>query len=170
MLLKLLDTFQFWSQANVTGTWRDLRAFLRTSCPWEGSIFRENRDMYFIPSVLACINGETGCPRITSCQVRCYSEFITHMAHYTGSPTHWEPVRPQHDRSSALSSPSSVLLPPFVSLCMLLFNFVNYAFLLLCLCILTVMYVLFCIFYFHRANWHPSAILTVVFPSLFPQF
>jgi len=32
--------------------------------------------------------------------------------------------------------------------CMLLFNFVNYVF-LLCLCILTFMYVLFCIFCFH---------------------
>jgi len=32
--------------------------------------------------------------------------------------------------------------------CMLLFNFVNYAFLLLCLCILIVMYVLFCVFCF----------------------
>jgi len=32
--------------------------------------------------------------------------------------------------------------------CMLLFNFVNYAFLLLCLCILVIMYVLLCIFYF----------------------
>ena len=30
--------------------------------------------------------------------------------------------------------------------CMLLFNFVNYAFLLLCLCIFIVMYVLFCAF------------------------
>ena len=43
-----------------------------------------------------------------------------------------------------------------------LFNFVNYVFLLLCLCILIVMYVLFCIFYFHRANWHSSATLTEV--------
>jgi len=32
--------------------------------------------------------------------------------------------------------------------CMLLFNFVNYVFLLLCFCILIVMYVLFCVFYF----------------------
>jgi len=40
------------------------------------------------------------------------------------------------------------------SFCMLLFNFVNYVFLLLCLCILIITYVLFCIFYFHRANWH----------------
>jgi len=32
--------------------------------------------------------------------------------------------------------------------CMLLFNLVNYVFLLLCLCIPFVVYVLFCIFYF----------------------
>ena len=32
--------------------------------------------------------------------------------------------------------------------CILLYNFVNYVFLLLCLCILIVMYVLFCIFCF----------------------
>jgi hypothetical protein len=51
--------------------------------------------------------------------------------------------------------------------CMLLFNFVSCVFLLLCLCILTVMYALFCIFYFHRANWHSSATLTVVFPCFF---
>jgi len=48
-----------------------------------------------------------------------------------------------------------------------LFNFVSYVFLLLCLCILIVMYVLFCIFYFHRANWHSSATLTEVFPCFF---
>ena len=36
--------------------------------------------------------------------------------------------------------------------CMQLFNFVMYVFLLLCSCILIVMYVLFCIFFFHRAN------------------
>jgi hypothetical protein len=36
---------------------------------------------------------------------------------------------------------------------MLLFNFVNYVFLLLWLCILIVTYALFCIFCFHRANW-----------------
>ena len=32
--------------------------------------------------------------------------------------------------------------------CMVLFNFVNYIFLLLCLCILIVMYILFCVFCF----------------------
>jgi hypothetical protein len=32
--------------------------------------------------------------------------------------------------------------------CMLLFNFVNYVFLLLCLCVLIVIYVLFCVFCF----------------------
>jgi len=32
--------------------------------------------------------------------------------------------------------------------CMFLFNFVNYVFLLLCVCILIVMYVLFCVFCF----------------------
>jgi len=44
--------------------------------------------------------------------------------------------------------------------CMLLFNFVNRVFLLLCLCIPIVLYVLFCVFCFHRANWHSSATLT----------
>jgi hypothetical protein len=38
---------------------------------------------------------------------------------------------------------------------------------ILCLCILIVMYVLFCIFCFHRANWHSSATLTEVFPVFF---
>ena len=51
--------------------------------------------------------------------------------------------------------------------CILLFNFVNYVFLLLRLCILIVMYVLFCIFCFHRASWHSSATLTDVFPCFF---
>ena len=32
-----------------------------------------------------------------------------------------------------------------------------------------VMYVLFCIFCFHRANWHSSATLTEVFPWFFPS-
>jgi len=32
---------------------------------------------------------------------------------------------------------------------------------------LIVMYVLFCIFCFHRANWHSSATLTEIFPCLF---
>jgi len=40
----------------------------------------------------------------------------------------------------------------------------NYVFLLLRLCILIVM---FCIFCFHRANWHSSAILNEVFPCFF---
>jgi len=53
---------------------------------------------------------------------------------------------------------------------MLLFNSVNYVFLLLCLCILIVMYVLFCIFHFHRANWHSSATLTEVFTCFFLSF
>jgi hypothetical protein len=48
--------------------------------------------------------------------------------------------------------------------CILLFNSESYMFLLLCLCILIVMYVLFC---FHRTNWHSSATLTEVFPYLF---
>ena len=46
-------------------------------------------------------------------------------------------------------------------------NFVNYIFLLLCLCILIVKYVLFCIFCFHRANWLSLATLTEVFPCFF---
>ena len=48
--------------------------------------------------------------------------------------------------------------------CILLFNFVNYVFLLLCLCILTVMYVLFRIVCFHPVNWHSSVTLTENFP------
>ena len=51
--------------------------------------------------------------------------------------------------------------------CILLFNSVSYVFLLLCLCILIVMYALFCIFCFHRTNRHSSAILTEVFPCFF---
>jgi hypothetical protein len=53
---------------------------------------------------------------------------------------------------------------------MLLFNFVNYVFLLLCLCILIVMYALFCIFCFHRANWHSPVNLAKVFPCFFLIF
>ena len=50
---------------------------------------------------------------------------------------------------------------------MRLFNFVSYVFLLLGLCILIVMNALFCIFCFHRANWHSSATLTEGFPCNF---
>jgi len=50
---------------------------------------------------------------------------------------------------------------------MLLFNFVSYVFLLLCLCILIVMYILLCIFHIHHANWHSSATLTEVSPCFF---
>ena len=50
--------------------------------------------------------------------------------------------------------------------CLLLFNFVSYVF-LLCLCILIVMNVLFCILCFQRANWHSSATLTEVFRCFF---
>jgi hypothetical protein len=50
--------------------------------------------------------------------------------------------------------------------CILLFNSVSYAFLLLCLCIFIIMCALFCIFCFHRASWHSSATLTEVFPCL----
>ena len=45
-----------------------------------------------------------------------------------------------------------------------LFNFIRYVFLLLSLCILTIIYVRFCIFCFHRANWHSSSTLTEVYP------
>jgi hypothetical protein len=48
---------------------------------------------------------------------------------------------------------------------MLLFNFVSYVF--LCLCIPIVMYALFCIFSFHRANWQSLATLTEGFPCFF---
>ena len=37
------------------------------------------------------------------------------------------------------------------------YHLVSYVFLLLCLCILIVMYVLLCIFCFHHADWHFSA-------------
>ena len=47
------------------------------------------------------------------------------------------------------------------------FPIVNSQFLFLCLCILTVTYALFCIFCFHRANWHSPATLTEVFPCFF---
>jgi hypothetical protein len=50
--------------------------------------------------------------------------------------------------------------------CIVLFNSVSYVFLLLRLCILIVMYALFCILF---ANWHSPANLTEVFPMLFPQ-
>jgi len=49
----------------------------------------------------------------------------------------------------------------------LLFSFVSYVFLLLCLCILIVMYVLFCTFRFRRASRHSAATLTEVFPRCF---
>jgi len=66
-----------------------------------------------------------------------------------------------------------VLLVPFfvvvymvVCFCMLLFNFVNYIFLSLCLCILIVMYVLFCIFCFHRTNFgYPDRGFSILFLS-----
>jgi hypothetical protein len=50
---------------------------------------------------------------------------------------------------------------------MLLFYFAIYVFLLLCLCILIFMYVLFCIFCFHRANWHSSTTLNEVSSCFF---
>jgi nitric oxide reductase large subunit len=51
--------------------------------------------------------------------------------------------------------------------CIRLFNSVGYVFLLLCLCILIVVYTLFCIFCFHRAKWHSPATQTEVFPCFF---
>ena len=51
--------------------------------------------------------------------------------------------------------------------CLPLFNLVSYVFLFLCLCTLIVMYVLFCICCFHRANSHSSATLTEVFSCFF---
>jgi hypothetical protein len=51
--------------------------------------------------------------------------------------------------------------------CKLLFKSVSYVFLLLRLCILIVMYVLFCIFCCHHANWDSSATLTEVFVCFF---
>jgi len=68
-----------------------------------------------------------------------------------------------------------VLLVPFYHCiygfmsCIILLNFVSYVFLRLDLCILMVMYVLFCIFCFHRTNWHSSATLTEGFSVLFPH-
>ena len=44
----LLVHFEFWSQARVTGTWRDIHAFLRTSWVSETTMFLENWNMYFI--------------------------------------------------------------------------------------------------------------------------
>ena len=61
-----------------------------------------------------------------------------------------------------LQLPSSQIL-----LTTLLFNSASYVILLLCLCILIVMYVLFCIFCFHHAIWHSSATLTEVFACFF---
>ena len=46
------------------------------------------------------------------------------------------------------------------------FCFVYFCLILL-RCILIVMYALFCIFCFHRANWHSSATLTEVLPCFF---
>ena len=46
-------------------------------------------------------------------------------------------------------------------------NFVIWVFLFLHLYILNFMYVLFCIFSFHRANWHSSANFTEVFSCFF---
>ena len=51
--------------------------------------------------------------------------------------------------------------------CILLFDSVGYVFLLLYLCILIVIYALFCIFCFHRANWHSPSTLTEIFPCFF---
>ena len=48
----------------------------------------------------------------------------------------------------------------FLCFCLIFFS---YVFLWLCLCTLIAMYALFCIFRFHRANWHSSATLTEVF-------
>ena len=46
---------------------------------------------------------------------------------------------------------------------------ISHVFLLLCLCILIVIYAVFCISCFHPVNWHSSATLTEVFSVLFPQ-
>ena len=59
-----------------------------------------------------------------------------------------------------------------ISLCIWLyvlytFNSVSYVFLLSCLCILIVMYAMFCILCFHRGKWQSLATLTEVFPAFF---
>ena len=54
-----------------------------------------------------------------------------------------------------------------IILFMLLFNVVSHAVLLLSVCVLIIMYVMFCIFCFHRANWHSSATMTEAFPCFF---
>jgi hypothetical protein len=48
--------------------------------------------------------------------------------------------------------------------CILLIKSVGCVSLLLCLCILVVVYALFFVFCFHHANWHSPATLTEVFP------
>jgi len=53
---------------------------------------------------------------------------------------------------------------------MLLYDFVSYVFLLLYLCIRIVMYVLFCIFCFHRTNWHSSATLAAMLSCFFLSY
>ena len=65
---------------------------------------------------------------------------------------------------------AAVITVYMVVFCVALFNFVSYVFVLLCLCILIVMCVLFCVFCFHRANWHSSSTLTEVFPCFFLSF
>jgi hypothetical protein len=65
-----------------------------------------------------------------------------------------------------------ILLFKFCKLCILIVMFIYsycyvYIFLLLCLYILIVMHALFCIFSFHRANWHFPITLTEVFPCYF---
>jgi hypothetical protein len=67
-------------------------------------------------------------------------------------------------RSEGLSNRVSNIIRRYkmVEYFMFLFNSVSYVFLLFCLCILIVMYALFCIFYSHLASWHSSATLTEV--------
>jgi hypothetical protein len=50
--------------------------------------------------------------------------------------------------------------------CILLLDSLSYVFVLLCLCIVTDKYALFCIL---LANWHSPATLTEVFPCFFPR-